>query len=162
MKSIWNWFNRGYKEETVERLYTSGITVTAVIPPVAQHGSYAHHKGIDVYTEPPLGKAISKILAEEWIADQWDYYETHVVDGINVDKRTGLLTSSGATAGQFDMRNITLREDGFSFRFQENNHPAGMPYSQLATFIEVMKGVPIIAVNTAHLKAVAEEEFENE
>lgn len=130
------------------------MTVTANIPPLAQWGSYAYHEGIDVHIDPPPGQRISEIVAEEWIEDQLDYYDSEVVLG-------NLETSTGATRGQFAMRNITLREDGFSFRFQVDNHPAGMPYAQLATFIEVSKGVPIIAVDTARLEEVVKRELAN-
>jgi hypothetical protein len=37
-----------------------------------------------------------------------------------------------------------------------------MPYAQLATFIEIQKQVPIIAIDTNHLEAVVREELENE
>jgi len=157
--SFWNWLKRGYKDEVMSEMTRQrpSVKVIAEIPPIAQYGSYAHHKGVNVYIDPPPGKAISKIAAAEWLEDQLDYYDTHVVDGSNVDRRTGLLTSSGATRGQFAMRNVKEHEDGFSFRFQENNHPSGMPYSQLATFIEIMKQVPIIAVDTNHIARIVEE-----
>jgi len=106
-----------------------------------------------VKIDPPPGKRISEIAAEEWLIFQVDYYQSNVVEG-------NLETSSGATLGQFTMHNVDVRDDGFSFRFQQRNHPAGMPYAQLATFIEVQKQVPIITVDTAHLAAVVREELE--
>ena len=131
------------------------MKVTAKIPPIATYGSYALHKGLDVSIEPPPGKRISEIAAEEWLAYQDDYYQSNVVFG-------NLETSSGATLAQFTMENVKVREDGFSFRFETDKHPAGMPYAQLATFIEIQKQKPIIAVDTAHLEAVVKEELENE
>jgi len=135
------------------------VKVTAKIPPVAQYGSYALHEGCDVYTDPPVGRKIAEAMAREWLEDQIDYYTSQVVTGNNYGS-DGLLTSSGATLGQFVRQNVYPREDGFSFRFQQRNHPAGMPYAQLATFIEVQKQVPIITVDTAHLAAVVREELE--
>jgi len=130
------------------------VKVTATIPPVAQKGSYALYPGINVKISPPPGNAISAIVAEEWLSDQIDYYESNVVEG-------DLETSTGATRGQFHMNNVRVREDGFSFSFPKMDlHPAGMPYAQLATFIEVTKGVPIIEVDTNRLAAVVREELE--
>jgi hypothetical protein len=70
-----------------------------------------------------------------------------------------LETSTGSTRGQFSSANIVVRDDGFRFTFPDANHPAGMPYAQLATFIEVQKGVPICTVNTGMIKQVVEEEL---
>jgi hypothetical protein len=161
--SFWDWLKRGYKDEVVSEMTRQRprVTVTADIPPLAQYGSYALHKGINVFIDPPPGKAISEIVAEEWLSDQMDYYDTYVVDGTNIGK-DGLLTSSGATRGQFAPRNVSVRDDGFSFRFQTNNHPSGVPFAQLATFIEIMKGVPILSVNVQHLAEIVKEELENE
>jgi hypothetical protein len=177
MSGILDWFKRAYKAEVVDTLLGKGtdvpsppgrntavaaapspernVKVTAKIPPVATYGSYALHKGIDVSIKPPPGERISAIAAEEWLAFQDDYYQSNVVTG-------DLATSSGATLAQFMMRNVTVRDDGFSFRFQEGKHPAGMPFAQLATFIEIQKQVPIIAVDTNHLEAVVREELENQ
>ena len=151
--SFLDWLSRSYRPEVIDTMLGRSVKVTAKIPPKASKGSYANHKGIDVKIDPPVGKDISHIAAEEWIEDQLNYYDSEVVEG-------NLKTSSGATRGNFEMGNITVREDGFSFRFQEGNHPAGMPYAQLATFIEVSKGKPIIAVDTAHLEAVIKKELE--
>jgi hypothetical protein len=131
------------------------VRVTAKIPPKTEYGSYALHKGIDVKIEPPPGEFICGLVAMEWIDNQLDYYDTNVVEG-------DLKTSSGATRGQFAMRNVDVRDDGFSFRFQTTNHPAGMPYAQLATFIEITKDVPIIAVDTQNLEALVREELANQ
>jgi hypothetical protein len=176
MSGILDWFKRAYKAEVVDTLLgkstdspsppgrnrtvasdaeVPNVKITAKIPPVATYGSYALHKGIDVSIKPPPGERISTIAAEEWLAFQDDYYQSNVVTG-------DLATSSGATLAQFTMRNVTVRDDGFSFRFQEGKHPAGMPYAQLATFIEIQKQVPIITVDTNHLEAVVREELENE
>lgn len=161
-----DWAKRNWKSAVVDALLGRGeetptdgrepinVTVTADIPPVAQYGSYDLYPGINVTIDPPPGKKISEIVAEEWLSDQIDYYETEVVTG-------DLETSTGATRGQFHMNNVRARKDGFSFSFPAANHPAGMPYAQLATFIEITKGVPIITVDTAHLEAVVKEELEN-
>ena len=146
--SIWDRF---YQEPNRDS-GVPNIRVTATIPPVAQYGSYAHHKGIDVKIEPPPGERICELVADEWISDQLDYYDSEVVLG-------NLETSTGATRGQFSRQNINIREDGFSFRFTPANHPAGMPYAQLATFIEITKEKPICAVDTNHLAAVVKNEW---
>jgi hypothetical protein len=170
----WEWLNRSYKESVVAELLGNragsepprktatttaapapDVRVTAKIPPLAQYGSYAHHEGVDVFIDPPPGELVSGLAANEWIDRQLDYYDTHVVHG-------NLETSSGATRGQFAMRNVSVRDDGFSFRFQAANHPAGMPYAQLATFIEIMKGVPIIEVDTDRLEAIVKREVLNQ
>jgi hypothetical protein len=182
--NFYDWFTRGYKPEVIAtllgdtaatELLTSGskeptrrtatataapapddpipdVHVTARIPPLAQYGSYDLHEGVDVYIDPPPGKKICETIAEEWLMDQWDYYDTYVVTG---DPET----STGATRANFDMVNVKARENGFSFRFAKGNHTAGMPYAQLATFIEIMKEVPIIEVNTAKLETLVKEEL---
>ena len=150
----------GRAAPTTSRTGTPNVRVTAKIPPAAQYGSYALHEGIEVYTDPPVGLKIAKAMAREWLEDQIDYYTSQVVTGDNIGS-DGLLTSSGATLGQFVRQNVYLREDGFDFRFQRGNHPSGMPYAQLATFIEIGKGKPILMCDTGHLERVVEEERNN-
>ena len=129
--------------------------VYADIPPVAQKGSYALYPGINVTIDPAPGRKIVEEVAKQWLYFQVRYYEDNVVSG-------DLETSSGATRGQFHMNNVVVRDDGFSFSFPFDDHPAGMPYAQLATFIEVTKGVPIIEVDTNRLAAITREEWEME
>jgi len=173
--SFADWFTRGYRGSVVDALLgklaaqgsgakpprdtatvagasVPDVRVTAKIPPVAKYGSYALHNGIDVKITPPPGEGICGIAANEWLDAQLDYYDSEVVFG-------DLATSTGATRGQFAMRNVTVREDGFSFRFQTSNHPSGMPYAQLATFIEIMKEKPICAVDTDRLAKIVQEEL---
>lgn len=85
MSSFWEWLKRGYKAAVMSEMLRQAaapvapttnvapvpknIVVKADIPPLAQYGSYEHHKGVNVFIDPPPGKAISTIVAEVWLED---------------------------------------------------------------------------------------------